>query len=81
MIDKLTELFEIRPHIGYLFAILPTSAGLLNILQHVQVLLGIVSLIVGIAVGSITFMIQYRAWKKGTRQKTDQSTDDSGSTG
>ncbi|WP_309386102.1 hypothetical protein [Cerasicoccus frondis] len=65
----IAALLERKPALGWLAAAVPTATGALNLMQHVQAALGIISMLIGIAVGLTTLILQIRKLRKVERAK------------
>jgi hypothetical protein len=67
MIEQLINTLKNNPAAAYMSSMIASSAGLLNLFAHVQAVLGIVSLMLGIFLAGATIWIKWpsyvRRWK------------------
>lgn len=59
LVEPVTSLIERRPAVGYIGAATPTFAGLWVFIEHATKLGALVSLVIGIAVGLMTWRVQH----------------------
>lgn len=56
---------ERRPGFGYLYATIPTATGFWALVESATKIIGLGSVVVGLAVGIYTLRIQKRTWEQG----------------
>lgn len=76
-LSMITRIIERHPSSGYAVSAMTTGIGALNIMAHIQALLGIISLLIGITVGIITLRIQLRKLREPHNQTDEESGKDS----
>ena len=58
LINAFASILQRNPATGYAVGAVPTALGILNLMEHINAILGSVSLIVGISLGIVTLLIQ-----------------------
>lgn len=65
--NSAVSLLERKPAMGYGFAAITSSAGLLGLVDMATKLIGLASVVVGLLVGCYTLRIQKRNWDRDNK--------------